>query len=107
MSSAGLPAEVLIAKIKSSACDFDTALTSLKNLKASGVPDKVILAMIEAPLGQPKASTPVAVPEATSSTSLSSTPPSVPSDGKTRVLVTDSQSWESRGGSSAGGNRHG
>src|SRR5438445_10136354 len=30
MSSAGLPAEVLIAKIKSSACDFDTAPTSLK-----------------------------------------------------------------------------
>ena len=107
MSSAGLPAEVLIAKIKSSACAFDTAPASLKNLKVSGVPDKVILAMIEAPLGQAKASTPVAVPEATSSTSLSSTPPSVPSDGKTRVLVTDSQSWESRGGSSAGGNRHG
>jgi hypothetical protein len=31
----------------------------------------------------------------------------VPSDGKTRVLVTDSQSWETRGGSSAGGNRNG
>ena len=27
------------------------------------------------------------------------------SDGKTRVFVTDSQSWETRGGSSAGGNR--
>ena len=27
--------------------------------------------------------------------------------GKTRVLVTDSQSWESRGSSSAGGNRNG
>jgi hypothetical protein len=31
----------------------------------------------------------------------------VPSDGKTRVLVTDSQSWETRGSSSAGGNRNG
>lgn len=29
------------------------------------------------------------------------------SDGKTRVLVTDSQSWETRGGGSAGGNRNG
>lgn len=28
-------------------------------------------------------------------------------DGKTRVFVTDSQSWEEHGGSSAGGNRHG
>jgi hypothetical protein len=29
------------------------------------------------------------------------------SDGKTRVLVTDSQSWETRGGGSAGGNKNG
>lgn len=28
-------------------------------------------------------------------------------DGKTRVFVTDSQSWETRGGSAAGGNRNG
>jgi hypothetical protein len=28
-------------------------------------------------------------------------------DGKTRVFVTDSQSWETRGGSSAGGNENG
>jgi hypothetical protein len=110
MSSAGLPAEVLVAKIKSSACAFDTAPTSLKNLKASDVPDKVILAMIEAPMGTPRTTAPVAAPTTTDSPSLApqpSAPTSAPSDGKTRVLVTDSQSWESRGGSSAGGNRHG
>lgn len=110
MSSAGLPAEVLVAKIKSSACDFDTVPTSLKNLKASGVPDKVILAMIEAPVGQPRTAAAVpatTTPEASNSAPQPSAPSSVPSDGKTRVLVTDSQSWESRGGSSAGGNRHG
>jgi hypothetical protein len=110
MSGAGLPAEVLIAKIKSSACVFDTAPTSLKNLKASGVPDKVILAMVEAPMGQPKAVAAVAVPttpEASNSALQPATPPSVPSDGKTRVLVTDSQSWETRGSSAAGGNRNG
>jgi len=33
--------------------------------------------------------------------------PAAVSDGKTRVFVTDSQSWETRGGSSAGGNRNG
>jgi hypothetical protein len=110
MSGAGLPAEVLIAKIKSSACAFDTAPISLKNLKASGVPDKVILAMIEAPVGQPRTAAPVAAPttpEASNSAPQPSTPSSVPSDGKTRVLVTDSQSWETRGSSSAGGNRNG
>jgi len=110
MSSAGLPAEVLIAKIKSSACAFDTAPASLKNLKASGVPDKVILAMIEAPVGPPRTAAPVAAPttpEASNSAPQPSTNPSVPSDGKTRVLVTDSQSWETRGSSAAGGNRNG
>src|SRR6185437_2530576 len=40
----------------------------------------------------PAASAPVPAPE---------------NDGKTRVYVTDSQSWETHGGSSAGGNRHG
>jgi hypothetical protein len=33
--------------------------------------------------------------------------PAVTGDGKTRVFVTDSQSWETRGGSSAGGNKNG
>jgi hypothetical protein len=110
MSSAGLPAEVLIAKIKSSACAFDTAPASLKNLKANGVPDKVILAMIEAPVGQPRTAAPVAAPttpEASNSAPQPSAPPSAPTDGKTRVLVTDSQSWETRGSSAAGGNRNG
>jgi hypothetical protein len=101
MSSAGLPAEVLIAKIKSSVCNFDTAPTTLKNLKASGMSDKVILAMIEAPVGPPKGLTLAAVPGALNLT------PSPSTDVKTRVLVTDSQSWESRGYSSAGGNSNG
>lgn len=34
-------------------------------------------------------------------------PAAPPSDGKTRVFVTDSQSWETRGGGSAGGNKNG
>ncbi len=105
MASSGLSAEVLIAKIKSTACDFDTTPAALKNLKAGGVPDKVILAMVEAPVGQPKGVLPAPAPETLSSIPPSPTPG--PSDGKTRVLVTDSQSWESRGGSSAGGSRNG
>jgi hypothetical protein len=39
--------------------------------------------------------------------SVASAPDIPPSDGKIRVFVTDSQSWEARGGSSAGGNRNG
>jgi hypothetical protein len=105
MAGAGLPPEVLIAKIKSSACDFDTSPAALKNLKAAGVSDKVILAMIEAPVGLPRPLPPVTAPEATTSSPSPSAPS--PSDGKTRVLVTDSQSWEARGYSAAGGNRNG
>jgi hypothetical protein len=107
MASAGLPPEVLIAKIKSSSCDFDTSPATLKSLKASGVPDAVILAMVEAPAGQPRPSTPIpiATPAVANAATLPSTP--VPNDGKTRVLVTDSQSWEARGYSGGGGNKNG
>jgi uncharacterized membrane protein YgcG len=109
MAGIGLPAEVLIAKIKSSTCDFDTAPPTLKYLKTAGIPDTVILAMIEAPHGEPRALNSASVPQPTVSQPSSpvSSPVSAVSDGKTRVLVTDSQSWESRGGSSGGGNRNG
>ncbi|MGB8543006.1 MAG: hypothetical protein WCD49_15355 [Candidatus Acidiferrales bacterium] len=51
------------------------------------------------------AAAPAAQP-APSATPTPSASPAVVSDGKTRVFVTDSQSWETRGGSSAGGNRN-
>jgi hypothetical protein len=46
--SAGLTPEVIIAKIESSNCDFDTSPDTLKVLKAANVPDAVILAMVQA-----------------------------------------------------------
>ena len=103
---AGLPEQVIVAKIKSSQTNFDTSPLQLKELKAAGLADTVILAMVEAPAGQPKPSG-VADPPDVANTSSSPSPTTVPSDGKTRVLVTDSQSWETRGGSSAGGNKSG
>lgn len=50
----------------------------------------------------------VAAPVATTSqpAPAATTNPTATSDGKTRVFVTDSQSWETRGGSAAGGNRN-
>ena len=47
-----------------------------------------------------------ALPPASAAVPMSAESPTVVSDGKTRVFVTDSQSWETRGGSSAGGNRN-
>ena len=43
-----LPAEIVVAKIKSSRCRFDTLPEILKHLKAAGVLDSVILAMVKA-----------------------------------------------------------
>jgi hypothetical protein len=51
MLSAGLSQEIVIAKIAASACEFDTSPAALKVLKASNVPDAVILAMVRAPTG--------------------------------------------------------
>ena len=47
MIRAGLSAEVVIAKIKTSATSFDTSPAALQELKAAGVPDSVILAIVQ------------------------------------------------------------
>jgi len=75
MLKGGLPPEIVAAKIKSSHCNFATEMSDLKTLRDGGVPDNVVLAMVQAAH--------YAV---------------VPSDGKIRVFVTDSQSWEMHGG---------
>jgi hypothetical protein len=46
---AALAPEVIITKIKSSACNFETTPAALEQLKAGGVPDAVIVAMLAAP----------------------------------------------------------
>jgi len=45
---AGLSSEVVAAKIKTSTCNFDTSPAALKELKGAGVPDSLILAMVQA-----------------------------------------------------------
>ncbi len=49
MLKAGLTADVIVAKIKSSTTSFDTSPTALTELKTAGVPDAVILAMVDRP----------------------------------------------------------
>ena len=44
-----LGADVIVAKIKTSPCDFDTTPGALQKLKTAGLSDKVILAMVQAP----------------------------------------------------------
>jgi hypothetical protein len=45
-----LSADVIVAKIKSSPCEFDTSPGALRKAKVAGLPDKVILAIVQAPL---------------------------------------------------------
>jgi len=47
MHVAGLSDKVIVAKLATSTCDCDTTPTSLSKLKAAGVSESVILAMIE------------------------------------------------------------
>src|SRR5580704_5992254 len=49
MRTLHLSADVILAKIQSSPCEFETTPAALQKLKQAGVPDKVILAMVTAP----------------------------------------------------------
>jgi hypothetical protein len=49
MVRAHLSSEIIVAKIKASACDFETTPAVLQQLKMEGVPDAVLLAMVMAP----------------------------------------------------------
>src|SRR6185503_20095259 len=51
MSRAGLLPTVLIAKIKTSQCKFDTSPSALVALKEAGVADDVLMEMVRNPIG--------------------------------------------------------
>jgi hypothetical protein len=50
MHAMKLSSDVIAAKIQSSPCEFDTSPAALQKLKTAGISDKVILAMVQAPL---------------------------------------------------------
>jgi hypothetical protein len=68
MQKIGLPPEILVAKIKSSKCNFDTSPASLQALKAGGLGDSVILAMVEAPSGRFNVPNASSLPDPTATT---------------------------------------
>ncbi len=51
MLKTGLSPEIVIAKIKASACEFNTTPAALQELKTANVPEAVIMAMVQAPVG--------------------------------------------------------
>jgi hypothetical protein len=96
----GLDDDIIIAKIKHVTCHLQLGDTDLVELKKAGVSSKVIAAILDA-------ATPVVGSVQVAATPVAPEPLTAPNDGKIRVLVTDSQSWESRGSSAAGGNSNG
>jgi hypothetical protein len=93
MTKLGLDDDIIIARMKHGSCDFQLSDADLMDLKKSGVSSRVVTAMLDT------------VPVSAAPTAAVPTPE--PSDGKVRVFVTDSQSWETRGSSAAGGNSNG
>jgi hypothetical protein len=81
MLKSGLTVEIVIAKIKASTCNFDTSANALEALKNAGVPDGLIVAMVQAPTMTPVSSDPE----------------------RPRIYVTDSQSWSMTGWSASHG----
>lgn len=60
MIAIGLSTEIILAKIKTSTCNFDTSTAALRELKKAAVPDAIILAMVQTPtrrLEQPTVTT--------------------------------------------------
>lgn len=53
MLKAGLAADIIVAKIKTSETNFDTSPAALAELKAANVPDNVILVMVKGPTAAP------------------------------------------------------
>ena len=76
MLSAGLTSEIVLAKIKSSDCEFDTSPDALKELKAASVPDGLILAMVQVPVASEESGT--VEPKAESSEPLVQQSPASP-----------------------------
>ena len=54
MLSSGLAPELIVAKIASSNCKFDTFPTVLNELRQKHVPSAVLMAMVNAPYGAPR-----------------------------------------------------
>ena len=58
MVKAKLPSALIVEKINTSTCNFDTYPSVLAELKYKGVTDEVLLAMVQAPHGVRRSATP-------------------------------------------------
>jgi hypothetical protein len=87
MVRAKLPPALIIEKINSSSCAFDTFPSVLAELKYKGVPDDVLMAMVKAPHGPRAVPRVVAIESSTLSKSAAST--QSPSAGGPEFLLPE------------------
>jgi len=107
---AGVGDDVIVGMVNQQFGRYVLSADAIITLKTAGVSDRVISAMIVRSGGGPVTPTSNTV---TASIAPSTPPqpttnnqPAHPDDEKTRVYVSDSQSWEMRGGWAAGGHRN-
>ncbi|MBV9242205.1 MAG: hypothetical protein JO314_09380 [Acidobacteria bacterium] len=104
MAKAALSDDIIVAKIKSSPCKFDTSPTALEELKKSGLSDRVILAMVEPPPNPVPSTTPSVAPPAAAAvppekaTVVFYHPPHGLMDAKFRVYIDGNQTCDVGGG---------
>ena len=53
MIAAKVPAEVIVSRIETSRCHFDTFPPVISELRYRGVPEEILVAMVAAPVGRP------------------------------------------------------
>jgi hypothetical protein len=97
MLQAGLTPEIVIAKIESSKCEFDTSPGTLRELKIANVPDAVILAMVKTPPPRTSNAGPLVSDQNPPVTEQPADEKRQEAIQKATVFVTDSQSWSAVG----------
>jgi len=109
LCKAGLSEDLIVTTINGSSGNYDTSANGLIALKAAGVSDKVVAAIVvkaNAPSGAVNTPPPSPAPQ-TSAPDAPPPPPFHSTDGKIRIYVTDRPFFESTGMARAAGNRHG
>lgn len=88
MVSSGLSESIVIAKIKAANGSFDTSAAALQSLKKNGVPDSVILAMVQKASGMDM-SAPTSAPASDNSVTTPTGSITVPDGTEIKVVTTE------------------
>ena len=107
LAKAGVGDDVIVGMVNQQPGRYLLSADAIIVLKTAGVSDRVISAMIVRNSGASVTPIPNAsngsTPSSPQPQQAANYQPAQPNDGRTRVYISDSQSWEMRGGWAAGG----